>query len=262
MKKYLLLIIMLFCLVACSVDDQELENSNLNLQELNATYISDGCSVTTFDYGTFGKIEVRNDRHSLYISIFATGENTLSASSLHIADNYAGFPTIGKGNLQPAKMEHQVSFGPGTKEHSFHFPLSDFNETMVIASYTTFNGNENIWAGDNAVRQGNWAYFNNKINEHPINAGPDSSTTITLSEAIALPSWDEVRKLYAHQLAPGVDRTSGTYNPSIWEMIHYYNTLEGDSKLGDFSTTYTLGTGECTDSVILTVKVVEDVESM
>lgn len=258
MKKFLFLIWAVICLGACSVDDRELENANVAIQEINATFESDGCIVTTFDINTYGTIEVRNDRDFLSISISAKGEKTLSSTALHIANSFAEFPTKGKGVLKPEDLEHQEVFESGVQHYSFRFPLEDYAENLVIASSTTFNDGSTFWTGDIEVKQGKWAYFEYGVNEHPVNAGPDNSRTISLTEARALPSWDEVRKVYANMLAPGVPKKEGVYNPSIWDLINDFNDPKRESQLGEYSTTYTLGTGDCTDSVLLTLIVVPD----
>lgn len=260
MKKFLFWFVIPLLATGCSVNDEDLLNSDASIMELNATFESNGCIVTTYDFSTFGQMEVRNDRDSLYITINAVEGNSISSTSLQIADSFLNFPTVGKGTLQPNKMEHQLVFDPYVKEYKFSFPLIEINQNIVIASYTTFNGLESSWAGDISVKQGNWSYFSYQIKEHPYNAGPDNSGTITLSEAIALPSWDEVRKVYAGILAPGVDRRSGTYNPSIWDIINDFNDPARESKLGEYTTTYTLGTGDCADSTVLTLVVVPDPE--
>lgn len=89
-----------------------------------------------------------------------------------------------------------------------------------------------------------------------VDAGPDNSMTITYSEAAALESWDEVRKLYMRLLASGVAR-NGTFDPSIWELINRFNDAENGGP-GDYSTVYSITEGECTDSVTLTITVVPD----
>lgn len=244
---------------ACSVDDGVLELQEETNMELNATYLASGCTITTFNLGERGKVEIRNDRDYLYVTIKAIGENTLSSTSLHLADSFSGFPTVGKGNLQPEKMSIQQTYTSGENQYSFQFPLNDVPSSMVIASYTTFASGDSYWAGDVAVKQGNWSYFNYVLKEHPYNAGPDNTRTMTESEAVALPSWDEVRKVYAGMLAAGVDKTSGTYSPTIWEIINDFNDPSRASRLGDYTTTYTLGSGDCTDSVELTLTIVEDV---
>lgn len=262
MKKYFFLFSAIFFLASCSVDEGEMENPKMEIEEINATFVSNGCSITTFNYSTLGKIEVRNDRDFLYISISSTGGNTLSSTSLHVANSFSGFPIKGKGNLQPQAMELQKSFESGVYYHDFKFPVNQYGKNPAIASYTTFGDGTSIWVGDIPVKQGNWAYFNYDVKEHPVNAGPDNSATITLSKAKALPSWDEARKLYANMLAPGVNKTAGTYSPTITAIIDDFNDPARESQLGEYTTTYTLGTGDCTDSVVLTLIVVPDDESL
>jgi hypothetical protein len=84
-------------------------------------------------------------------------------------------------------------------------------------------------------------------------AGPDNSTAITLSEAKNLGSWDEVRKMYTN-LLPKTVSTKGTFNPTISKIIENFNK----QGIGEYSTTYSVSTNECTDSVMLTLSVVED----
>ena len=84
-------------------------------------------------------------------------------------------------------------------------------------------------------------------------AGPDNSKTITYSEAAALPSWDEVRKLYLSLLPQGVSRT-GSFDPSIWNLIDEFNAKGA----GTYTTTYTITEGECSDSVELSIIVLPD----
>ena len=86
-----------------------------------------------------------------------------------------------------------------------------------------------------------------------VTAGPDNSRTILESEAAAIGSWDEVRKMYLKLLAPGVAH-NGTFDPSIWDIIHDFQARRS----GNFTTTYTVSNGECSDSVELTVTVIPD----
>ncbi|WP_026934175.1 hypothetical protein [Christiangramia echinicola] len=88
-----------------------------------------------------------------------------------------------------------------------------------------------------------------------LDAGPDNVKTLTRSEAAALPSWDEVRKLYLSLLAPGIPK-NGSFDPSIWDLINQFN--EPGDNLGDYTTVYTLTDGECRDTVKLTIRVIED----
>ena len=89
-----------------------------------------------------------------------------------------------------------------------------------------------------------------------ISAGADKSTTITVAQAEAIPSWDEVRKLYLSLLDEGVSR-NGEFDPAIWDLIDAFN----ENPLGEFTTIYTVTEGDCSDSVVLTINVVENLPS-
>src|SRR5690606_36007929 len=90
-------------------------------------------------------------------------------------------------------------------------------------------------------------------------AGPDNTLTITYSEAAAIESWDEVRKLYLSLLAEGVYR-GGEFDPTIWNLIDKFNDEELGGP-GEYSTWYTIDNENCTDTVMLTVIVVADQNS-
>ncbi|TRO65713.1 gliding motility-associated C-terminal domain-containing protein [Christiangramia sabulilitoris] len=91
---------------------------------------------------------------------------------------------------------------------------------------------------------------------NPPNAGSSNVGIICLQDVQAtFPSVDETRKYFLRLLDSGVSR-NGTFNPTIRQLIEEYNRDEDG--LGDFSTTYTLGTSDCKDSTILTVSVVEE----
>ncbi|MGY5851059.1 hypothetical protein, partial [Salegentibacter sp. F14] len=85
-------------------------------------------------------------------------------------------------------------------------------------------------------------------------AGPDNSMDISQTE---LPNLDtyEVINLYKSLLGSSVPK-DGTFDPSIPSLIDLYKSREGIEKLGDYTTTYTINDGDCTDSVELTLTVV------
>jgi hypothetical protein len=85
--------------------------------------------------------------------------------------------------------------------------------------------------------------------------GPDNSKTITISEATAIESWDEVRKLYLGLLPQGISR-SGTFTPSIKELIGNFKKMG----IGEYTTIYTVNSDKCTDTVVLTVIVGPDLQ--
>lgn len=258
MKKLFFLLILAFCLGACNVDENEITPEENSIQVLNASFQNDGCTVTSFKYGDTGFAEVRNDLDFLYVKIQAAEGFELTETNLHIANSFSEFPTVGKGNLPISKMEHRKTFNPSVRDYTFKIPLDTYNKSIVIATNSTFQDQGsllNSWAGDVFVKTGNWYYFEYSVNDFPIYVGKDNSTVITESEAAALPSWDEVRKLYSNMLESGVPKNGGTFNPTIWELIYQFQ----EQHTGDFTTTYTLGSGECIDSAVLTVTVVPDI---
>ncbi|WP_423818164.1 gliding motility-associated C-terminal domain-containing protein [Salinimicrobium sp. TIG7-5_MAKvit] len=95
--------------------------------------------------------------------------------------------------------------------------------------------------------------FTVNVTANTANAGADNSVEVCNSEVENL-SNAGVRNLYISLLESGV-ATNGSFNPTIQEIIDDYNI---NSKFGDFTTTYTVGTGQCTDSAVLTVTVLEN----
>ncbi|WP_029036040.1 hypothetical protein [Salinimicrobium xinjiangense] len=261
--KRIYLLIVIFALASCSVDNEEIISEAGTLETLNAVVEIDGCESESYSFANAGAIEVINDSDFLYVSIVANDMYALNHTKLHVADSEADFPTVGKGNLPPGKMEYKESFEPAVESYTFKFPLSDYEGCIFIASQSVFSngaGSGTYWAGDIAGASGNWAYFEYCIQvcepQDPpcdLDAGPDNSKTITYSEAAALPSWDEVRKLYLSLLEPGVSR-NGSFDPSIWDIINDFN----ERGVGTYTTTYTITDGECSDSVELSIIVVPD----
>jgi len=259
MKKIYFLMMYGFFFISCSVDKDELAMDENQIQELDASFEVEGCETSSVKFNDAGTIEVTNDSEYLYVSLVASEGFSLSKTSLHIADDFDSFPTVGKGNLPLSKMEFNRGFQPEVQEYTFQIALGDYAGVILIASNSTFTdgtGNASYWAGDQMVKFGNWSYFEYTVQNCAspcIDAGPNNSMELTESEAAAIPSWDEVRKLYLSLLAPGVVR-NGTFNPSIWDMIYQFQA----QRTGDFTTKYSIGEGECTDSVELTIHVVPD----
>lgn len=267
MKKFTILMLFLWAFSSCSVDRVELDLQERFLHEQNAVVEIEGCETTIHSFENFGQIEVINDEDSIYISILAFNDNTLTDTRLHIAGDIEGFPTVGQGNLPPGKMEHHRVFEQGVDSYTFSFHLSEFGESIYVASFSEFQeegGSESLWAGDQDVKSGNWSFFEYVIQEcvdpcAEVDAGKDNSKTITLSEARAIESWDEVRKLYANMMDEGVDNTQWyAYDPSIDDIIDAFNAEDGG--VGEYTTEYTITEGECSDSVLLTLIVVPDPE--
>ncbi len=261
MKKISLLLAFI-AFSSCSVDHEENFETDA-FSELNAIVDVNGCESQTFSFGNVGSIEVTNDQDYLYVSIVADAMYDLKHTKLHIAGTEEDFPTVGQGNLPPGKMDYKESFTPAVDYYTWKFPLSDYEGCIYIASQSSFvsgSDSSTYWAGDIAGESGNWSYFEYCIQTcqtanpcEAVTAGSDNLKEISYSEAAALPSWDEVRKLYLSLLDPGVDRT-GSFDPSIWDLIDDFN-VRG---VGDYTTKYTITEGDCSDSAFLTLRVVPD----
>jgi len=92
--------------------------------------------------------------------------------------------------------------------------------------------------------------------------GPYKGTICEDDVAATFPSIDEIRKYYIALIGNVVpDPGSGTLNPTATQLGAMYNA-DAD-KLGDFTTTYTYGSGACASSVDITVSIIprEDAEA-
>jgi hypothetical protein len=86
-----------------------------------------------------------------------------------------------------------------------------------------------------------------------INAGADKYVTITNSYVKKnLYTAARIKRFYLNLLDSGVSR-EGTFSPTISQIASSYQ----NNPIGEFRTIYTVGTGDCTDNVELTINVVE-----
>lgn len=259
MKRIIFLAFSLALMWSCSLEDEPVIESAID--EIDLVTELDGCIIYSFEFGDAGHIEVRNFYDYLSIKISSTQDYSLKQLNLHFAETVGDFPLVNKKGLLPGRMDHKYRFDSNTYETTIEFPLDELPTTFLIAAYAKFDspiGKYEAWAGDIPGEPGEWSYFEYATSDFLNYAGTDHVREITLSEATAIGSWDEVRKLFANMMDDGVDRTSGTYNPSIWDIIDDFNDPTRESQLGDYTTTYTLGTGECSDSVELTLRIVPD----
>ena len=276
MRKLLLPIVCLF-LGACSVDS-DLNEHETPFNELNAIVEVDGCEVESYDFGNVGEIQVINNSESLFVTITSTRENfDLSSTKLHISGSESGFPTVGRGNLPPGKMDHKIDFESGVESYTFEFSLANLEECFYIASQSTFSSSEESitsWAGDYNVKHGNWSYFKYckqeclPVCEQPVYTGPsDLSGTITYTEAQKIPSVDEARKLFSNQIGQtgkyhgnGHDfENFSRYSPTIEDLVEEFNTvLDEPFDTYDLKTTYSYGDGECAGTIDITLTIVDD----
>lgn len=263
MKRYLVLgLLIIFS--SCSPDYPDRQQDIF--KEVNLNYVVDGCEIYSYEFESYGEIEVRNFYD--YLKITVTSYNyPLSQLNLHFSDNVNGFPTVGKKKrLIPSKLKYQNKFDSDIYEISLQYSFDElsiegFSDEILIAAYAEFGSGKNkksLWAGEEGMADWNWKYFKYAVSPFENYAGNDKIIEMTRSEVAALPSYDEVRKVFANMLDAGVNKYDGVYSPSIYEIISYYNSLDEEAKLDDFTVTYTLGKGECSGSAELTVRVVAD----
>ena len=247
---------------SCSVNNDDLNDQEIIMAD--AVVSIDGCTIYDLDFDQKAIIEVRNYYDYIEVTVTKTANDDLNSISIHFAQTPGEFPRTGKGELNPSKFYYSANVSKGTNEVVITFPFEDLaiqnGDNILIAAVAEFGSGKNkveIIGYDSNLTGTNF-YFQYHVEPFPNYAGTDQIREIGLSDAIALPSWDEVRKLYANMLDPGVPKKAGTYNPSIWDIINDFNDPNRESQIDDYTTTYTLGTGDCSDSVELTLRVVPD----
>lgn len=220
MKKIYLLLLTLV-VVSCSVEDdsylEEYKMNSLNVtaqQDDSCEGVSAGADASkTITQAEADALPSWDEVRKLYMSLL---EN--------------GVPT--DGEFDPSIWDIINSYtGPGAYTTIYTVTVGDCSDSVVL----TINVVESLPSDPTCG----------------LSAGADASKTITKSEADAIPSWDEVRKLYLSLLEPGVSR-DGEFDPSIWDIINSYTGP------GAYTTNYTVTDGDCSDSVELTVHVLAD----
>lgn len=261
MKKILLFVILIFTF-SCSVDNEKISEPEI----LTADVITsvDGCSVYDLNFAEEAVFKIRNFHDYIEITVTNIGEKDFNNLSVHFANNENDFPRTGKGELNSSKFYYSENIDKGKKEITISFDFYELGlaigDEILIAAIAEFGSGKNkteILATDEVLTGDNF-YFEYYVEDFSNYAGTDQIREITLSEARALPSWDEVRKTYANMLDEGVNKKEGVYSPSIWDLIYDFNDPNRTTQLGDYITTYTLGTGDCSDSTRLTLRVVAD----
>lgn len=100
-----------------------------------------------------------------------------------------------------------------------------------------------------------FAALNAQADDCTANAGNDNVAVYTNPEIDELvDDFSTVKNLYLQMLDEGVE-TDGTFSPLLVNLFRSYNR----NNFGDFTTTYTVGEGECTDSTELTITVCEEI---
>ena len=226
--KLLLNLIVGFFLIGCSVDPIEEELMKNPVNEVNAGVDDYGCAgedkIKIITLEEASAIPSWDEVRKLYLSLLDPG----------VPRN---------GEFDPAIWDLIDAFNDPNNES----PLGDYTTTYTLDSDSCIDSVELT------IR----VVPNQSLPECELSAGEDSSIELQLTEAAAIPSWDEVRKLYLSLLDEGVPR-NGEFDPAIWDLINAFNDPDRESQLGDYTTIYTITDGDCSDSVELTVTVIPD----
>lgn len=261
MKRALAVLSML-AFFGCSVDKEI--DSEIDIMNIDLVTNVDKCTIYQLDMRSDAVIKVRNYHDYIDITLNRLSSRELKKLSIHFAQSPTGFPMKGV-NYDTDHYFYNKEFTGSQQEINLQFKFSELGlqvgDNILVAVIGEFeikkNKNEQVVARA-ADLTGNNYYFTYLVEPFAYYAGTDQVREIYLSDAIALPSWDEVRKKYASMLDPGVDRNEGIYKPSITEIIDDFNNPARPTKIGDYPTVYTLGTDGCSDSVLLTLRVIAD----
>lgn len=219
MKKLILATFTGLFLFSCSTEELDIQDSSINEVNVEATTCTAGPD------------------NSINLTIAQIDANYNSVSRLQVLFN----------SLLPKSVRGTGAFSPSIQD----LAVAYVNASDKLGAYTSTY----VVEQDNCIDSAEITV--NVIEECNVDAGIDNlSTVLTLSEvANNYNSVSRLEVLYKELIADGVN-TTGTFSPSIEQIAVMYTNAE--DKTGVYSTTYTVGSGTCTDSAELAVTVVED----
>lgn len=256
MKKLFILLLPMLVFTSCSIDEDETGIYENPITDLNAEVQNEGCDMIIVDYfGDYGEIHITNDNENLYITVAANEGLSLKNVKLHVADDYAGFPTVGNGNLPPGQMDINRSFHPAVENYTFTFSLEDYdfeNDEIVIAAKADFtNGaqSSSSWAGDIPGPKGNWFYLTYDLQKCTVVEDPCANYYNNIYTSVCSGSVNNLTLLgvtnyFKNQIFLNTDLTTitGTFSPSMAEMLVL---IQNGGLEGTYTTTYSVETSEC-----------------
>lgn len=222
MKKNLLMMAAAVLFAACSVDNDEMEA--LETQSLNAT-ASDECSLLAgndnVDFSITPTDIATNYRYTsdikaLYLSLLDEG----------VPDNGTFSPTIeALVKVYNDRTRYQLA---GTYSTTYTVTSGDCTDSANLAITVCY----------------------------PEDAGPDNTSNLITTNYISqnLNTAEKLKGYYLSLLGEGI-KTTGTFSPTIEDLIASYNSKTGAARAGVYTTTYSLGSGVCEDTATLAVEV-------
>ena len=137
--------------------------------------------------------------------------------------------------------------GTGVADNMFDSSIGANSDGYVI-TYSVDDSADCVIAGTSDLTT-----FTIFVNEG-VSAGADNSTTVCRGDVDSFDE-EEAIEFYLDLLEAGVP-TNGTFTPTITQIIEDFNENEDQTV---FTTTYTITSGECSDSVDLTVNVINPI---
>jgi hypothetical protein len=221
MKKLILAAFVSLTFMSCS--KEEIEQNDASFLEANAT--TETCST------------LAGPDNSIDLTIAQIDANYNSVSRLKTLFN----------SLLSKNVRNTGQWSPSIEDLAMRYVNASNKYGAYTSSYIVTKG-DCTDSADITV---------NVVPECNVNAGADNtSTVLTLSEVENnYNSISRLRVLYKSLISDGVN-TDGTFNPTIEELASRYTNAQ--DKTGVYATTYTVGSGKCTDSAELAVTVVKD----
>jgi hypothetical protein len=274
MKNYYLITALLgLLLMGCSVDNDELNLNNDQIQTVNSVLEVDGCETLSADLycsvGTLlGEFKITNNNDNLYLNFLAKDGFLIYDIRWQVFREDGNIPVNGSG-INSSKLANRDKFNSGTVSHGETVSLIDFEDetSLIIVAELEYKNSLNqrfiTWIGDQEVGRNGSKFLVYDICppiSDPVcvaDAGGDVIKTYTLKEIDNLvDSYEELDTLLRSLLDDGVDR-SGTFDPTPRELGRKFY-FEG--KFQDFNTTYTItneldGT-ECSDSAEFIITII------
>ena len=277
MRKFLNAMMVGLLLMGCSVDNDDTLKEDQFLIA-NSVLEVDGCESDTYNlYGSsdqkLGEFIITNDKDELYLNFASVEGNVISKIDYQVALSEDELP-MNNGGIIVGQLENSVNL---SSESYFgdSFSLDSFGATipnaLVVAARVQFvdeSGQTNtVWIGDNVAGKNNSKFLDYTIcipQEEEVceaDAGTDQLREYTLEEIDALVySPTSLADVYITLLDEGIS-TDGTFSDRT--MSQLLTTFAGNTQYSrDYTTTYTvtntLNGVECSDSVKLTIRVLDD----
>ncbi|MDX1701596.1 MAG: hypothetical protein R3250_13305 [Melioribacteraceae bacterium] len=256
MKYYLFLTVLAgFLSVGCSVDNEEIIEDQI--YDLSVA-VDCGANYDLMDGETvLGRVVITNNKlaNIVYLKFIANEGYAINAIRYGYADNVDGLPT-NNGGIIPGKLTSK-EFN-SLDEVSMDLNIGhQFVYTARVELVSDSGTSYSVWLGDILLGSKESKYLTYtpclNVEDIPCYVGSNKSVTLTNSYVKSqLYGVSLLERYYLSMLDAGVS-TSGTFQPSIYSTIQNYKS----NNFQTFTTTYTVTEEGCSESVSLSITVIE-----